>query len=87
VNVSSQVLPAGAEMYAVGTSAAIDPNGPLPAASAFGASLERRFYANGTCDSMTVYLRATGTLASDANRRYRVFAMPLNAIPASFKGW
>lgn len=85
VNVSSQVMPEGAEIFAVGTTAKMDPGGAAPAASGF--PLEKQFYPNGTCDSLTVYLRATGSGATDANKRYRVFAMPLNAIPGSFKGW
>jgi prepilin-type N-terminal cleavage/methylation domain-containing protein len=84
VDVSGQRLPDKVDIYAVGTSAAVDPGGAVPAALGTG-TVTRRFYANGTSEAMTVYIRRTSS--SGTYSQHRVFVLPLTATPATYKGW
>jgi prepilin-type N-terminal cleavage/methylation domain-containing protein len=84
IEVSGQSMPNEVEFYAIGSSPAIDPGGAVPAALGAG-TVTKRFFADGTCDATTVYLRKSGS--SDPNLRHRVFAMPLTCSTGMFKDW
>jgi prepilin-type N-terminal cleavage/methylation domain-containing protein len=82
--VGGQVLPNNSEIYSVSDNAATLPGGAVPAYIG-GAVVSKKFYPNGTCDAMTVFLRRTGS--SNTQTRHRVFAMPLTCQAGMFKDW
>ena len=84
VDVSGQRLPDKVEIYAVGTSAAVDPGGALPGALGTGV-VTRKFYPDGTAQALTVYVQRSNS--SGTHSQHRVFVLPLTATPSTFKGW
>ncbi len=84
VDVSAQRLPDKVEIYAVGTSAAVDPGGSVPGALGTGI-LTRKYYPDGTAQALTAYIHRTNS--SGDHSKQRVYVLPLTATPASFKGW
>jgi hypothetical protein len=82
--VGGQVLPDHSEIYSVGDTAATLPGSVAPAFIG-GSIVAKRFFPDGTCDAMTVYLRRTGS--TDPATRQRVFVMPLTCTPGTYKDW
>lgn len=80
---SSVSLPTEVEIAGIAAVAVPDPGLALPAT--LGATT-RDYYTDGSADAMTVFLRKRNTPATHPDR-YRIFVLPLSAMPQTLKGW